>query len=423
MQYIDKDLGSYGLHLIKTDKFKTITMRVVFHTPIIKEEITMRNILSDILLQSSKEYDSKRNLTIKAQELYAADISTSNQRIGNYIMSNFIIQVLNDKYTEKGNLEESIKFLSEIIFNPDIENRSFKSDKLDIVKNNAKIALDSLKEDTSNYSLIRLAEAYDKDSPSSYRMTGYSEDLEKVTEASLFEYYEKMINNDYVDIFVVGDFDTQIMTSLVKKYFKFKKIKKPKSSYELPIHKCRSRRLIAKETIENSQSKLAIACPISKLTDYERNYSMILANLIFGGGTDSKLFTEVREKNSLCYTIRSLFVKMDNLLIITAGIDKDNYCKTVDLITKNLNDMKKGKFSEKDVKVAKEFYSTIQEELEENEHRLINDSLSRLILGVDSLDERIAKMNKVTKQEIIKAAKKINMDTIFLLEGVKYEED
>lgn len=423
MQYIDKDLGSFRLHLIETKKFKTVTMRVVFHSPIKKEEITKRNILSDILLQSSKEYDSKRSLTIKAQELYAADITTNNQRVGNYIFSNFVIQVLNDKYTEKGNLEESIKFLSEIIFNPDVENRKFRTDKFDIVKTNAQIALDSLKEDASNYSLIRLAEAYDKDSPSAYRMTGYKEDLEKITEENLYEYYSKMIDNDYVDIFVVGDIDSQTMTTLVKKYFKFKKVKKPKETYKLALHKCRSRRLIAKETIDNTQSKLAIACPISKLSDYERNYSLILANLIFGGGTDSKLFTEVREKNSLCYTIRSLFVKMDSLLIITAGIDKDNFTKTVDLITKNLNDLKKGKFTEKDLQVAKEFYSTTQEELEENEYRLINDCLSRLILETDPIEERVAKMNKVTKQDVVKVAKKINMDTIFLLEGVKHEED
>ena len=40
------------------------------------------------------------------------------------------------------------------------------------------------------------------------------------------------------------------------------------------------------------------ACPVNKLTDYERNYPLILANIILGGGTDSKLFSEVREKNS-----------------------------------------------------------------------------------------------------------------------------
>jgi len=222
MQYIRKDLGSFRLHQIKTDKFKTITIRVVFHSPIKKEEITMRNILTDILLQSSKEYDSRRSLTIKAEDLYAADITTNNQRIGNYIVSSFILQILNDKYTESGNLDKSVEFLSQIIFNPDVKNNAFNKEKLEIVKNNATVSLNSLKEDATSYSLIRLAEAFDSSSPASYRMTGYLDDLDNIDESNLYEYYKKMIDNDYVDIFVVGDFDDKEMLSIIKKYFKFK---------------------------------------------------------------------------------------------------------------------------------------------------------------------------------------------------------
>ena len=83
MKYIKKDMTSYGLHIIKTDKFKTVTFRVVFRSPIVKEEVTMRNILCNMFLQSNKKYNSKRALTIKAQDLYAADINASNNRIGN----------------------------------------------------------------------------------------------------------------------------------------------------------------------------------------------------------------------------------------------------------------------------------------------------------------------------------------------------
>ena len=101
MKYTKKDLASYNLHLINTDKFKTITMKVVFSSPIKKDEITMRNVLSDLLLQSSKNYESRRELTIKAEELYAADIYNNTQRIGNYILTSFNLQVLNDKYTEE----------------------------------------------------------------------------------------------------------------------------------------------------------------------------------------------------------------------------------------------------------------------------------------------------------------------------------
>ena len=111
MQIINKDLGSYNLHIIKTDQFKTMTMQVIFHTPIIKKDITKRNILSDILLQSTKEYTSHRDLTIKSEELYGADLYTRNRRVGNYIMTSFTIQTLNDKYTEEEkNLKNQLNF-------------------------------------------------------------------------------------------------------------------------------------------------------------------------------------------------------------------------------------------------------------------------------------------------------------------------
>ena len=392
-------------------------MKVIFHTPIIKEDITKRNILSDILLQSTKEYKTRRDLTIKSEDLYAADIYTSNQRVGNYIMTSFILQTLNDKYTEENNFEESIKFLHEIIFNPDVEEERFKEDKLELVKSNATLALNSIKEDATNYSLIRMSEAYDKTSPISYRMTGYLEDLDKITEENLYEYYERMLDNDYVDIFILGDINEKELLPIIKKYFKFKKVKKRKASYYLPNKKPRKRRLFAKETTKNSQSKLAIACPITKMTDYEKNYSLLLANIILGGTGDSKLFKEVREENSLCYTIRSNYNRLDNLMVINAGIDNVNFDKAVELITKNVQDMKKGKFTDSDINVAKEFYKTSAESLMESPSRIINEVLTEEILGVEPLSERVRKIEKVTKKDIMRACKKINMDTVFLLEG------
>lgn len=417
MQVIDKDLGSFKVHLIKTDLFKTITMKVMFHTPIIKEDITKRNILSDILLTSSKKYATRRDLNIKSEELYAADIYTSNQRIGNYITTSFILQTLNDKYTEDGNFASSVEFLHEIIFNPDLIDNKFKDEKLELVKSNAKIALESIKENSANYSIIRLKEEYDNKSSVSYRMTGYLDDLEKINTQNLYDYYEKMIENDYVDIFVIGNINIKELLLIIKKYFKFRKVKKRKKSYELDYHLPRKKVKTIKEVTSNNQAKLAIALSISKLKDFDKKYSLLILNIILGGTADSKLFKEVREKNSLCYTISSSYSRLDNLMIISAGIDNINYDKVLDLINKILDDIKKGKFNESDISVAKEYYNTLTESIVESPARLINESFSEKILGVDSLEKRKENINKITKKDIIRVSKKLNIDTIFLLEG------
>lgn len=423
MHYIRKDQASYNLHMIQTKKFKTMTVKVIFHSPIEKDEITKRNILSDILLQSTEKFSTKRNMIIEAENLYAADIYNNTQRWGNYIMTSFILQVLNDKYTEEGNFNKAVDFLSEILFHPDVSNGGFKEDKLSLVKNNSEVSLSEVKEDAHEYSLIRLREAYDKNSPVAFRMLGYKEDLEKINEKNLYQYYIKMLDTDYVDIFVVGDFNAKEVLELIKEKFRFRKVKKKKSKYDLDIKPVRRRRLLAKEETDNTQSKLGIVCPIGKMRPYEKNYPLVLANIILGGGVDSKLFKDVREKYSLCYSIYSSLNKLDNNIIISAGIDKDSYPKALKEITNILNLLKKGKFTDSDINAAKELYSSSITSIEESPINLISEYLTEEIIGFENYKEREKIMNKVSKREIVHAFRKIKMDTVFLLEGDHHEED
>lgn len=422
MKYTNKDMGSFKLHMIKTDKFKTISVKVLFRRPIEKESITIRNVLSDMFMQSTKKYSSKRDLTIKAQDLYAADVSTSNSRLGNYITTTFHLNVLNDKYTEVGNFNEAIKFLGEIIFNPDVVDGKFNREKLDIVKNNCRLSLNSIKEDAANYSLIRMFEEFDSDAASSYRLSGYLSDLEDINEENLNEYYTSMIKSDLVDIFVLGDIDEDEVTKMFREYFKLRTLKKVRVPYLLDEKDVRRKREF-NEKIENSQSKLSIACRTNGLSDYERNYVLTLYNVILGGGSDSKLFKEVREENSLCYTVYSVPNKLDKVLIIQAGIDKSNYEKTVKLIEKDLEDMRKGKFNETDISIAREYFLTALEEVLESPDRIIDNYLMMELIGTDTVERKREIIMKVTKEEIVRVAKKVKLDTVFLLEGIKDERD
>lgn len=422
MKNLTKDFGSYKLHLIKDSKFKTVTIRVCFRRPIVKGEITIRNVLCEMFTQSTEKYPSKRSLTIKAQDLYAVDIQTTNSRLGNYITTDFYLSSLNDKYTEVGNLKKAIQFFSDIIFHPDVKNNRFNKEKLDIVKSFTMDSLNSMKEDSSLYSLIRMFEYLDN-LPSSYRMMGYLEDLDKINEENLYQYYQDMIKNDLVDIFVIGDISFSEIEKLIQNYFNFTTFKRIKTPYILLERKPRFRRKIVKEVVSNSQSKISIGCKLYGLSDYERNYPLTLFNVILGGGSDSKLFKRVREENSLCYTIHSVPNKLDNLVIIRAGIDRDNFKRVIQLIDQCILEMKKGNFSDDDIKTAKEFYNTALDEVDDSQFKIIDNYFLQEIIGTDTISEKRLKMNRVTKEEIIGVAKKIKMDTIFLLEGDNNERN
>ena len=423
MKYKKKDLGSYNVHMIQTDKYKTITMRIVFRRKIKKEEITIRNILTSLLVQSSKEYNTKRKLTIKTQDLYSIGVGANNYRTGNYIHTIFSLNCLSDKYTEEGNFIESIKFLAEILFHPDVEENHFLEKNVDIVKNKAKNTLSSLKEDANSYSLIRALESFDKDSPLSYRMIGYLEDLDQINGENLYEYYKSILNSDLVDIFIIGDFREDEVLKEIRKSFKFRILKKAKLDYRLKNKKTRTRRLFAKETIKNTQSKVNMICRYHHLNDYEINYVLPVYNVILGGGADSKLFKIVREENSLCYGISSHPTKLDNILVIDTGIDKNNFKKTVTLIEKIMEDMKKGRFTDSDIDIAKQYFETAYDEVEESPSSVLDIYMMKDFIGTDDLEIKRIMTNRVTKKEIIKVAKKIKMDTVFMLEGDKNEKE
>lgn len=423
MEYIKKDLGSYRLHMIKTSKFKTIRVKVSFRRPIVKEEITMRNILTDILVQTSNKYKTKRDLAIKAQDLYAASVSSGNTRIGNYINSDIILSVLNDKYTEEGNFSTAVDFLHDLIYDPNIENGMFSEEQLNIIKTRTKTSLESLKEDSSHYSLIRLLEVMDKNSPMSYRTVGYSEDLEKIDSKNLYDYYLDILKKDLMDIFVIGDIDFDEIENLIRNKFEVKTFKKCREKYYLDEVKSKSRKKVIIESDENNQSKLAIGARLNNLTMYERNYPLTLYNIILGGGEDSKLFRNVREKNSLCYYINSVPQKLDGILIVRAGIDKKNIKKTVSLVEKEMNAIKHGKITENDLNMAKEFFNTAIDSLLESQLSILDHYYMMEILETDDIETRLKKMNEVKLSEVIKVAKKIKIDTVYCLEGINNERD
>ncbi len=423
MEYTKKDLGSYNIHLIKTNKFKTVTVKVIFRRKIKKEEITIRNLLTSLMVFSTKNYDSKRKLTIKAQDLYSVGIGSNNGRVGNYINTTFTLSSLNDKYTEKNNLNNAIDFLCEILFNPDIENDAFKESNVEIAKTKARSNLLSIKEDSSGYSLIRCLEEYDNKSPISYRMSGYLEDLESITGKDLYSYYKEMINKDLVDIFVLGDINEAEVLQKIKSHFKLRILKKEKPIYQLTEKKTRSKKLFVKESFNAKQTKVNIVCTCNGLNYHERTYVLPLYSVILGGGTDSKLFKEVREKHSLCYSIFAYPNRLDNVLIVQTGIDKENFKKTHELIEKNISDMKKGKIKEKEIEIAKQYFETSFDEAEEDPNSIIDIYASIEFLKSDDLETRRQKTNSVTKNELVKVAKKIKIDTIFSLEGEQNEKE
>ncbi len=422
METIVKNKKTYKLHFIKTNQFKNVQIRVSFRNKIKKEEITIRNFLVSMLTFSTKKYKTKRDLMIKSQDLYGVNISSRNTRLGNYIISTFTLSTLEEKYTEKGNLEACIELLAEILFHPNVEKLKFDQESFAIVKKNIETEIKGFKENTESYSITRLLENMDTNAPFSYRMVGYYEDFKKITRENLYTYYKEFIRNNVIDIYVIGNFDNSEMEKVIEKNFKFYNLNKEINPYvENSKMPKKINKVIEKDDL--AQSKLSIGCRYQNLDPFDLKYTITLYNLILGVSTDSKLFTVVREKNSLAYYIYSRISKLDNMLLIASGIKADDFEKTLKLIKEQMDAMKKGNFTEEDMEKAVTFFIAALEQLEDSQYEILENYVSMQLLGIDDIATRKEKIKKVTKEDIKRIAKKIKIDTVYLLKGEKKNEE
>ena len=418
MEYKKYEFKNYNLHIIKTDKFKTVNIRVNFKRKIKKDEITLRNLLNDLLINTSLNYPTSRDVEIETEELYDLGVSSSPYKSGNYHIMSFKETFLHEKYTEDNMIEKSIIFLLELIFNPNVSNNKFNKEYFDLIKKTVEENIMSIKDNPTKYSMIRLYEEMDK-GPLSYRTAGYLEDLDKITESNLYDYYKTVIENDNIDVFIIGDIDNNYQ-ELFDKYIPNTIRKENKLSHYLNLDLNNNKEL--KETINNNQSKLSIGLRVKDLSDFELEYVLSLYSTILGGGTNSKLFKTVREENSLCYYISSVSI-IAKIITIIAGINKEDYDKAISLIKEEIEKIKNGDITKKDIKDAKKIYISGCMEIYDAPSSIISNYLSKEYAGLDLVEDRIKKIKDVTKEDIINLAKKVEIDTIFNLEGDINNED
>lgn len=128
------------------------------------------------------------------------------------------------------------------------------------------------------------------------------------------------------------------------------------------------------------------------------------------------MFQNVREKASLAYSAKSMFVKQKLNVFIRCGIQIENYDKALEIIRLQLENIKKGEFSEEDISNAKTYLisgiKTVEEEQDTEIVYYIGQEISKTNM---SLEEYIQKIEKVSKEDIINLANSISINTIYFL--------
>lgn len=422
MNYQKKELENYNLHIIQSKKFKTITMKINFKRLLTKEDITKRNLLSEILVKSTQKYHSERLLAIATEDLYGINYGAFSLTSGKYGILGFNISFLNEEYTEEGIVSEVIEFIKEMIFHPNVKDHAFDKEAFSMAKSRIKDDIELTIENPNQYSMNRLYDLLDENSILAYHPEGDLEVLENITKENLYEFYLDILKNDMVDIFVLGDLKEENIHEITEAFAFEKRKTITESHYVTDVLKREEVKTVTEQS-HFTQSKMCIAYNLNDLTTFERDYVSYIYSSILGGGGDSKLFKKVREENSLCYSIGSFINRIYSLMTIRLGFDRENYDKVIKTIQKCIDDMKSGKFSEEEIERAKSIYKNGLKETFDRPNSILNMYVSKEYLNLDDIDERCKKIEKVDKDHLMEFAKKVQINIIYCLEGGKNETE
>lgn len=408
-----------NLHVLPTKQYKTIRIFIRFTARLQQEVITKRSLLSSMLETNSLNYPDQTKLSAKLAELYGASFGLSVRKKGNLHWLNAGISFVNGEYVNDPNLfSQAVDFLKEVLFYPNIKNQQFDQLTFDLEKNNLRLYLESLKEDKQTFASYALQELYFENSPEQkIPSLGVVEKLDKITARSLAAYYQEMMANDQIDIFVVGDVDPDKAAEAVGQLpFEPRETAHPELFYTQPQVNIVKERQVREPIV---QAKLNLAYQTNVYYDEPERFALMVFNGLFGGFPHSKLFMNVREKESLAYYASSSVDTFRGFMSVQTGIDEKNRNQVLRLIHEQLESLRNGEITDLELAQTKAMLR--------NQYLLSLDSPQAAIEAsfLDSWlpetklsdEEWLKRMESVTIKEIQQVAEQIELQAIFFLAG------
>ena len=413
MEYNEFELKEgIKVHTIKTNKFKTNLVAVFLTTELNRETVTKNALISMMLRRGSKNMNTQEEISKKMEEMYGATFDCGLDKTGDNQVLKFYIESINDNFLpnqEEDNLKKSIQRILEIVLNPYTENDSFKKEYIEQEKNNIKQRIEGKIDNKARYAMDRCIEEMYKNKPFGLFKFGYIEDLDDIDEKNLYEYCK-------IDIFISGNVDDRT-ANILKENENLSKLQERKPNYIVPQiqNKEVTEEKVVVDSMDVTQGKLLLGLDVN-IDKEELKYDTLIYNSILGGSANSKMFQNVREKAHLAYVASSSYLRHKNNIFINCGIEIGNYEKALELIKKQIDDMKKGEFTQKDIEDAKTgIIATVKTISDEQDTEVSYYFGQELAKNKITIEEYTSKIENVTKEDIVNIANKISINTIYFL--------
>ena len=401
---------------VSADGFKTACASLSFVVPL-GEKASLFALVPNVLTRSCKDYPDVTSVERKLALLYGAEIIVDVTKSGENQILKIETSCIDDRFSigEESITNECLKLLFQMVFEPRLENGAFCADDVESEKRLLAERLIAENSDKRTYAKNRCNEIMFENELYGIHRYGTVEDIEKITPASLYEAYKEMLSKSKILVCVSGGSFSNV-EELLEKYISDDD-RKAELNETLYVEECEDVKYV-KEQESVKQGKLVMGFRLGMRGEDDDYAARRVMVDLFGGSPHSKLFTVVREKMSLCYYCSAMMFRHKGVMLVQSGIESYNEEKAKNAILAQLEDIKNGNFTEDDiassVKSLEDGFRSVSDSAESVANWFTSQVCSDKYLYPEDFIEQF---KKVTREDIIKAAKAVTLDTVFMLEG------
>lgn len=403
---------------IYDNRFKTMKLTVNIFQPLSEDTVAANALLCYMLVRCCKKYPDFTTLSKKLGSLYGAELNGSVSKMGDMQCLNIAVSGLDERYAlDNESISAQLgELLCEVLFNPKVEGNRFDEEDMLQEKRQLLDMIDSEFNDKRVYASQRLIENMCADELYGVSRCGTKEQINSLTTEDVYDAWQDMLHNAHFEFTYVGASEPEKAVSIINDSFKEINRTPIELSNDV-IYSVFNENNITEE-MDVAQSKLEIGFRTACAEPEKEAVATRLMCAILGGTATSKLFTNVREKKSLCYYCVSRFYRLKGIMVVESGVETENIEAAKSAILNEVEELKKGNITDFEIDSAK--LAIV------NSFRSIVDTVTGIAswystqimdASVDTPEEAAAKINAVTKDEIIAAAKKVQLDTVYVLKS------
>jgi predicted Zn-dependent peptidase len=418
-QFARDIVNGMRLHVLTTDRFKTTAISVFIGSMLQEHSVTSVALIPFVLRRGNATYPDTIQFRQTLDELYGASFGFDVFKRGDYQIVNIRMDVIQDRFAMDVPMlfQQTFHFLGDTITRPAIEAGNFLEKYIEAEKHTVEKKLEALINDKGRYAAERCIEEMCKDEPYRLHPLGRREDLDQITPKTLTLFYNHWINSAPIDIYVVGDQTMDEVKRCLSNSFKVEHSDRRITEYEFAKAIVPSRpvqRIV--EHMDINQGKLNIGFRISTSYPSPDYATALVFNGIFGGFPHSKLFVNVREKESLAYYASSRLDGHKGILTVQSGIQVENVDKAVDIILKQMEAIKSGDITELEIKQTKAMISNQLREINDGAYEMISFDYNSVLTGKErTVTELLDAIDRVSISDIVHVAQDVKLDTIYFL--------